>query len=598
VVIYSRPDIISAWHAANMTSQMNNVSGRYPLVDFTGDPTKSRISLNGDRQILTCSQIFSLIICDSGDDAALKNTLASLLVNDSSCAQIIVAGSARRTCNLRVLLHGLGASGAVDLHAADDVISFAELQASSLGVARGEFIAFLTAGDLLEPDALGLLRAVALHESGANIIFTDEDWIDDKGSTCCPRLKTGWDPDAQLGRDHFGHLCLLRRSRVEETGGFRLEHSPAHEYDLHCRIAFSVAPPTIRHVPLVLCHRAIPRDETNEKNARETFERAARIVAQLAAQELCGEPVNVTPAPLAPFINRIHWPLPVPVPLVSILVPTRDRADLVRNCVEGLLTRTDYDNLEILILDNDSVEPATFQLFAQLSADRRVRVVSVPGPFNFSRINNDGAREARGEILVFLNNDIEIGEGGWLREMVSQTLRPDVGCVGARMLYGDRHVQHAGIVLQPGPLAMHVFRRRHESEIGFDAQLAGTRTYAAVTAACLAVRRSLFDRVGGFDQHNLQVSFQDVDLCLKIEELGYRNICTPFEPLLHLEGSSREVGVGQHVREHQELRCLVQRWNDRFYGDRFGHPLIRLDWENPERLMPLPQGAGLLDLIR
>ena len=332
----------------------------------------------------------------------------------------------------------------------------------------------------------------------------------------------------------------------------------------------------------------------------EGFLRAARCVAQLAAQQLCGEPVTVSPAPLAPFINRIHWPLPEQLPLVSILVPTRDRADLVRNCVEGLLAGTAYENFEVLILDNDSAEPTTFRLFAELSADRRVRVVPAPGPFNFSRINNIGVNQARGEILVFLNNDIEIDGGDWLREMVSHALRPDVGCVGARLLYGDRHVQHAGIVLQPGPLAMHVFRRRHESEVGFDAQLAGTRTYAAVTAACLALRRSIFDRVGGFDERDLQVSFQDVDLCLKIEEIGYRNICTPFEPLLHLEGSSRsaEVTPEKHAHEQRELRCLVHRWNDRFHNDRFGHPLIRLDWENPERLVPPTQGVGVVDLVR
>jgi GT2 family glycosyltransferase len=593
-----RPDIVASWQAANKINALSYTNEEYSIADLVAALPKCVAFPDDDNPSPGHNLIFSLLVCDSDDDLGLKDTLASLLGNDLSCTQIVLTGTARRQRELAKLLDELDASAVVDLHLTNDATSFAELEAAALRAARGEFICFITVGDLLEPHALELLKAVALHESPSSIIYTDEDWIDDSGNKCCPRLKTGWDPDAHLGRDHFGQLCLLLRSRVEEAGGFRLEHSPAHQYDLHCRIAFSVSPPTIRHVPLVLCHRAIPRAETSGEEVGETFWQAARIVAQLAAEQICGEPVMVTPAPLAPFINRVHWPLPVPLPMISILVPTRDRADLVRNCVEGVLARTAYDNFEILILDNDSVEPATFRLFELLSADRRVRVVPTPGLFNFSRINNGGVRQARGEILVFMNNDIEIGADGWLREMVSHALRPDVGCVGARLLYGDRHVQHAGIVLQPGPLAMHVFRRRHETEVGFDAQLAGTRTYAAVTAACLALRRTIFDRAGGFDEQNLQVSFQDVDLCLKIEEMGYRNICTPFEPLLHLEGSSRAAEVSQQAREQRELRSLMQRWDDRFHDDRFGHPLIRLDWDNPERLMRLPEGVTVLDLIR
>ena len=326
---------------------------------------------------------------------------------------------------------------------------------------------------------------------------------------------------------------------------------------------------------------------------------AAREVARLAAEGQCGEAVLISPAPMAPLLNRVHWPLPVEQPLVSVLIPTRDRADLLRNCISGLLHRTDYARIEVLVLDNDSALPETFELFTELAAEPRVRIVATPGPFNFSRINNLGAAEARGEILLFLNNDIEVIDSDWLDDLVANALRPDVGAVGARLLYGDRRVQHAGVVLQHG-LAMHIFRTGGEHEPGYDAQMAGTRTYSAVTAACLAVRRTVFERIGGFDQDNLRVAFQDIDLCLKIDERGYRNLCTPYVPLLHLEGASRGLAGDPEkiAREHREFRCLRQRWSDRFASDPFSHPLVALDWERRERLVGLHVDVSPLDLAR
>lgn len=589
----SRPDVIACWQAARETDLLKSPDEAHSL---------GLLPVDAAMHSRQCDQgpFFSLIITDEGNDQDLDASLASLLKNDLTRTQVLIVGSRERESDLAELLKKRGASAIVDLQNVGDDLSFAERRKAALLAANGEFVGFLSAGDLLEPNAIILLAAVALQSSIADIIFTDEDWTDGQGGKYCPRFKTGWDPDAHLGRDHLGQLCVMRRSRIEAVGGLRVEHDPAELYDLHCRVAFSISPLAIRHIPLILCHRGIPVGGAVSAKAVDEFQRSSRLVTQLAAEKLCGGRVTVTAAPMAPFISRIHWPLPELLPLVSILVPTRDRADLVKNCVEGLLTRTNYDNFEILLLDNESTDETALRLFADLSKDRRVRIIPVPGPFNFSRINNEGASLALGEILVFLNNDTEILNGGWLREMVSHALRPDIGCVGARLLYPDRRVQHAGIVLKPGPLAMHVSRCRSADEIGLDGQLAGTRTYAAVTAACLAMRRTLFERVGGFDQVNLQISFQDVDLCLKIEEKGFRNICTPFEPLIHLEGSSRHdvVTIEKQAREKQELRYLVRRWSDRFDDDRFGHPFVGLNWESAESLVPLAEGVDVLDLVR
>ena len=251
--------------------------------------------------------------------------------------------------------------------------------------------------------------------------------------------------------------------------------------------------------------------------------------------------------------------------MVSLLVPTRDRAELVRAYARGVLQETDYPPLVLLILDNDSQESETAGLFDELRKDSRVRILPMPGHYNYSRINNLGAAEALGEIHVFLNNDIEIVESAWLREMFSHAIRPDVGCVGAKLFYPDRHVQHAGVVLREGPLAMHAFRLLDASDLGYDAQLAGVRSYLAVTDACLAVRAAVFREVDGFDEVGLQIAYNDVDLCLKADEHGYRNICTPFSILAHVESASRGGAVSpeKQAREQRELFCLARRSDDR-----------------------------------
>lgn len=375
----------------------------------------------------------------------------------------------------------------------------------------------------------------------------------------------------------------MKRANVLEAGGFRAEFESAAHYDLHCRVTMPLPCSQVRHIPSVLCHRQVPpvMDAGDTRHAIDAYAAAARRVAAEAAFWQTGVMADVLPSPIAEFVNHVRRPLPSPAPRVSILVPTRDHANLVRTCLDGLLRKTDYPNFEVLILDNDSVEPATRSLFAELRADPRVHVLRVPGPFNFSSINNVGVEASAGEVLLFLNNDVEILDGGWLREMVGEAMRPDIGCVGAKLLYGDGTVQHAGVMLQRGPLAMHVCRTDGATDTGLDGRLAGTRDYLAVTGACLAVRRSVFEQVGGFDGEHLPVAFNDIDLCLKINDAGYRNICTPFASLLHLESASRghdHVSEEKQRRAQREQAHASTKWIDRFERDPYHNPNVLLDW--------------------
>jgi GT2 family glycosyltransferase len=526
--------------------------------------------------------LLSLVLPDEGDDLELSSSLASCVHDDCAAVEMVIpAGTERRAaidavlasfvCNLHVEIVNVDGSGKEE----------AEIQA--LSAVKGEFVAFLTAGDELASGTLSTVRNIIATSPGLQVLYTDEDWLDERGQRFSPRFKTGWDPDAQFGFNFVGRLCVLRRELVERAGGLQSAQGAARHYDLICRVAHIASPVAIRHLPRVLYHRKVPVSALphDVSNAAKSYFAAARKVGHEAASRKAGEPVQLAQNLLSPFVNRIVWPLPNPAPIASILVPTRDRVDLLRNCVRGVLQETDYPNLELLILDNDSAEPETADYFASLVDDPRVRVCGVPGPFNFSHMNNRGVQEARGDVIVLMNNDIEVIAEDWLREMVSLALRPDTGCVGAKLLYGDRRIQHSGIVLQKPSLAMHAFRLLDEEALGHDLQLAGVRTYSAVTAACLAVRRAVFESVGGFDERGLRVSFNDVDLCLKVDELGYRNVCTPFAKLLHLEGASRDANKNPQTlaRETSELNCLLTRWLDRFQRDPFSHPNVFQSWE-------------------
>ncbi len=301
------------------------------------------------------------------------------------------------------------------------------------------------------------------------------------------------------------------------------------------------------------------------------------------------------PTPFDFTTNRVVWPIPVSEPLVSVVIPTRDRADLLAQCVNGVLNQTKYQNIELVIVDNESVELATLELFAQLrKEDARVRVLSYSGAFNFPALNNAAAREANGEVLLLLNNDISVLEPNWLRELVSHALRPDVGAVGAKLVYPDGRVQHAGIVLGPDGEARHVQRLSPRNDPGYFRQLALARTLTAVTGACLCLRKSVFFEAGGLDEVNLPISYNDVDLCLRIGDLGYRVVWTPFAELFHLESASRGFDDADPIKRERcsrEWSYVRKRWASFLgNGDPFYNPNVLQTWERFS--VPVPPRAA------
>ncbi len=444
------------------------------------------------------------------------------------------------------------------------------------------YVAVLAEGDRLPPYALYELATELVQFPDTGLLYSDEDVSDFSGARSKPHFKSGWDPDLLFGHNYIGGIAVYRRDAIVEAGGIRPTHGPAFGYDLALRVTARLPPDRIRHLPAVLLHR--PADG---RTLRDRALGPAARAAHRAVGDFLGSRAGVEPSPPLPTHNRIVWPLPKP-PLVSVIMPTRDHADMMLAAATGVLSRTEYPSLELLIVDNDSSEDSARVALSDLRADARVRVLPHPGPFNFAAINNAAVRQARGEIVVLLNNDIDVIHADWLREMVSHAVRPDVGAVGAKLLYEDGQLQHGGIVLAPGPNAAHQHRLADRFDAGYEGQLAVARGCAAVTAACLAVRRNVYLEVGGLDESSFAVEFNDIDLCLRLREHGYRIVWTPFAELFHLESKSRGRADtdAKAARQREEIDRLDRLWRYAFADDPYNNPNLGCSWDEPLHLCP------------
>lgn len=421
---------------------------------------------------------------------------------------------------------------------ADDDAGAAVGLNASLQQIHGDFFAVLGQHDLLPKHALLCMAAAIQSRPDAIIIYADHDEVDANGHRNAPHFKPDWNPDFFTAFDYMANLRLWQAGAVRRLDGFRPGFDGAECYDLTLRCIATSRPEQIVHVPKILYHSR-DLDGTNTASTPSTHG-APKNDAGLRALSDHFRGLGATVAAGAmPGIYRVCHPVPSPAPLVSIIVPTRDKVDILKACVESIQHGTDYAAWEVLILDNDSREPETLDWFTHIAQDARIRVLPWPGPFNYSAINNFAVQHVRGDVVVLLNNDIEVISRDWLTEMVGHALRREVGAVGAKLLYPNGMVQHAGVVLGIGGVAGHVHRYLGGTEPGYCFRALATQNYSVVTAACLAVRKSVFEEVGGLDAVNLKVAFNDVDFCLKLLKAGYRNVFTPHALLYHHESLSR-----------------------------------------------------------
>jgi O-antigen biosynthesis protein len=574
------------------------VSASPPVADYVAWAAKYSTLSAADRSAirdhirqLPRRPSFSVIISLDDRHFAVAQSLASVRAQLYPNYEVCLAHAAEATDQTRNALETFGDDPRfrpVRLRASGGSSGVCVTNAA-LAAATGDFVLFLEAGDLLAEHALYEVAVELSSNPKADIVYSDEDCVDETGRRQAPHFKTGWDLDLMLAYNMIGQLAGFRRDLVARIGGFREGFAGAEYYDFVLRATGSTIPFRIRHIPTVLYHRRMPMSVSD--TAAHPGPWLSRIEASRRAVrahlDTLGYPTaKVIPADLLPYWHRIVWPIPEPAPLASVIVPTRDRATLLRNCAQGVLQYTDYPNLELIIVDNESVAPDTLALFGELSADPRVRILALPGEFNYSALNNRAAAHARGEILVLLNNDIGVIGAGWLRELVSHAVRPEVGAVGAKLLYRDSRIQHAGVVLGPGLAATHVLRLAGRNEIGYFGQAAVTRSFSGVTAACLAMRRAVFEEMGGLDEENLPVAYNDVELCLRMGDHGYRIVWTPFAELFHLESASRgaENTPEKQARASRELDYLWANWAPLFDTDPFHNPNLLFSWNHAVRL--------------
>ncbi len=465
---------------------------------------------------------------------------------------------------------------------------------SALGLATGEFVALMDHDDLLHERALYEVAAVVEAHPDADVIYSDEDKVDHRGRRFEPYLKTDWNPELVLGQNLVSHLGVYRRSLIDAVGGLREGFEGSQDWDLALRV--SERTDRIHHIPWVLYHwRQQARGRTfSERQLAQCADSARRAVQEHLART--GQVAEVTNQARVSAWLDVRQPAPEPRPPVSVIVPTRDRAELLAQCAEGVLAQTRYPDLELLIVDNDSAEPGTHALFERLLADPRVRILPAPGPFNYPALNNQAAAAARGEVLLLLNNDISMPDDGWLDALMAHAVRPNVGAVGARLVYPDGKLQHAGVALgigsDPG-VAGHMGYHAEGDDPGYYGHWRMTRNVSAVTAACLAVRKAVYDEVGGLDPA-LAVAFNDVDFCLKVRAAGYDIVWTPHAELIHHESASRGSDKEDPVRQARfaaEVAEMRKRWgstldNDPFYGPLFDRMRSDYGLAFPPRRVP------------
>jgi len=458
---------------------------------------------------------------------------------------------------------------------------------SALALATGEFVAFLDHDDLLAEHALAWGAAAILDHPAAALIYSDADRCDERGRRFNPTFKPDWSPDLLLAHNYINHLVVMRTELVRAVGGLRAGLEGAQDHDLLLRVSERIPVEAIHHLPYVLYHwRAHPASLGRAESTR-----AATGVASHQALADClsrrGSAAEVVATPAHPFLSRVRYLLPDSPPLVSIVIPTRDRLELLRRCIEGLRQSTDYPALELLIVDNDSQAPETLAYLQELSQQPNTRVLRQAGAFNYAALNNAGVSQARGEVLCFLNNDVVLTQPDWLKELVSQALRPEIGAVGPLLRYPDGRVQQAGILLGTdviGRLALHQ-RRGEAAPSAFE--LRQVRNVAALTGACLVLRRKLFEQVGGFDEQ-LAIAYNDIDLCLKLRAAGYWLLFTPFAELVHLGSASRgaENSPERQARLQREAEALRAKWGAFATSDPFTNPNLTWRRGRPELAFP------------
>ena len=452
---------------------------------------------------------------------------------------------------------------------------------SALAIATGEFVALLDNDDELAINAFYEVVKVLNENPELDLIYSDEDKIDMDGNRSDPAFKPDWSPDLLLGTNYISHLGVYRRSILEEIGGFRKGYEGSQDYDLVLRFTEKTTKERIKHIPKVLYYwRMLPTSTAVDQGSKGyAFEAGLRAVQDaLVRRGINGHATHGA----ANGLYDVYYDIKSDK-LVSIIIPTKNGYKDVQRCVSSIIEKTTYQNYEIIMADNGSTDPKMHELYAEFEQQLpgRFFVESIDIPFNFSTINNRAVKKAHGEYLLFLNNDTEVITENWLTLMVSFAQQERIGCVGAKLLYPNNTVQHAGVILGLGGVAGHGHYGYPHGDLRYFGRLAINVNYSAVTAACLLMKKADFDAVGGFEEA-FTVAFNDVDLCLKVQALGRDNVWLHEAELYHFESQTRgyDDKGKKKKRFEQEKVMMEEKWGPLIENDPFYNPNLTRDIPN------------------
>ena len=442
-----------------------------------------------------------------------------------------------------------------------------EASNSAISIAKGEFIGLLDNDDLLNEDALYEVVKVLNNDKKIDMIYTDEDKIALNGKRYFPHLKPDFSPDTLLSSNYICHFTVLRKSIVDELGGFRSKYNGSQDYDLFLR--FTERTNKIYHIPKILYHwRMIEGSTSSDASSKNyAYDAGKRALEDALKRRKINGTVHLIGTPQ---MYEIEYLLDSQ-PKISIIIPTKDKSSVLKRCLDSIYDKTTYKNYEIIVIDNNSVEDSTFKLLDKYKKEHdNFRYYTYECEFNYSYLNNEAVKKAKGEYVVLLNNDTEIVVSDWLNKMVGYASQKHIGCVGAKLLYPTKTIQHCGVVVGCAGVAAHAFVGTGATTYGYFGRLVAVYDWAAVTAACLMIKKSKYEEVNGLDE-NLKVAYNDVDLNMKVLDKGYYNVVLPSVILYHYESLSRgnDLDPKNKQRFINEVRYTSNKWQEKITNDKF-----------------------------
>lgn len=547
------------------------------LDDATRDRIRQRVAAMASPPLISV-----LMPAYSPPDALLREALDSVLEQLYPHWELCIADDASPTPSTRAILQEYAARDSrIKLAPRPRNGHICAASNSALELASGPWVALMDHDDLLAEHALFCVAEAILAHPRAQLIYSDEDKVDEQGRRSVPYFKPRWNWELICAQNYVSHLGVYRADLVRAVGGFRLGLEGAQDHDLVLRCAEQLDPATeIVHIPRVLYHWRLHAGSTADSLQAKPYAQQAGIRALDEHFARMGIRAHAEATPVG---YRTRYDLPDEPPLVSLIIPTRNAEQLVRQCIQSIEARTRYPRYEILLVDNGSDDPQALAYFRSLQGPgSRVRVLRDDSPFNYAALNNMAVEQARGELVALVNNDIEVINPEWLDELVGLALQPGVGAVGARLWYPNKTLQHGGVILGIGGVAGHAHKHLPEGGKGYFMRAVVAQSLSAVTAACLVIRKSIYQEVGGLDAVNLKVAFNDVDFCLRVREAGYRNVWTPYAELFHHESATRgdDMSPEKKARFQSEVRYMLQRWDGQLDDDPAYSPNLTLQYED------------------